>query len=229
MHIISQPESSITPELVNQWFYKLRKYETPIHAKLFKKAGEECGVNWLGLWCMAMVETGYFTSKIFREKGNMFGLGAVDSDPHGGAASFVTPQEAVLAGAQHLAVYAGVPSFKLKPEEKFILKRTSDIRKWGYFGLIKEFKDLGGKNTEGKVLWASNPNHGKSVEFLIAEILATAPKEPESPKPPEAPPAVPKGILRAVVLALWPVVLKFFPWLGWLTAIVYALVDLFLK
>lgn len=230
--------SAVTPDLVNEFFHQSQGVDSPVDAAIIKKAGDLCQVNWLGLYCMAIIETGWFTSKIFKNNRNMFGLGAVDSDPERSASVFFDYKEAALAGAQHLAVYSGVPDFKNLPVGRFVLERTAKIRDWGYFGLVKEFKDLGGKTDDNKVKWASNPEHGKQIEGLYSQILSYCidnyqpPQKPETPEPPkEEPPKkeLPKGVIVAVLKILVSIVGKFFPWLGWLTVILYALIDLLSK
>lgn len=224
--------SSVDPDVVEQWFLYKKGRTAPVRAWAFKQFADELGLNWLGLYCMAIIETGYFTSQIMQTKNNLFGIGAVDSDPLGGAQKFDSLQHGIEAGAQHLAVYAGVEQVRQWPERKFIAKRSYQLVGWGYFGIIKEFSDLGGKDDGGRVKWASNPEHGKQVEKLIAEISAfKAPvKTPDAPSEPDKPaPRVPWRVIGTILKAVWPFVVKAFPWLGWATAIVYAIVEFLLK
>lgn len=236
---IAQPllTSAVTVDLVNEYFHQSQGVDSPVDAAILKKAGDLCQVNWLGLYCMAIVETGWFTSKIFKNNRNMFGLGAVDSNPEKSASVFFDHAEAALAGAQHLGVYAGVPVFKSMPVNKFVLERTGKIRDWGYFGIITDFKELGGKADDGKVKWASNPKHGEQVEKLYSNILTycldnyqPSPKPPVTPEAPEPPKKeLPKGAIVTLLKILVAIIGKFFPWLGWITMILYALIEYFSK
>lgn len=223
-----------TDALIEEWFHVKTGRECPVDVSLFRRESWRVGVDFLGLFCMAIIETGYFTSEIFKSKRNMFGLGAVDSDPQGGAALFRSDVEAVRAGAEHLAVYGGTRIVKDWAVSQFVLERTGQIKKWGYFGIVKEFKDLGGKDAQGRVKWASNPNHGSQIERLYGEILAyclgrwddepRTPDEPprKIPEPDPAPPVVPPAEKKPEPKQPGPEV----PTNGALTAIMHALKTL---
>lgn len=220
----------VSGQTVIDWFKEKKGESLPVPIDEFISIAEDCGVNWLGLFCMALVETGYFTSEIFKTKKNMFGLGAVDSDPLGGAASFQTYSNGIKAGAQHLAVYAGVSSFKKMPHYDFILQRTAKLRDWGYFGIVKDFNDLGGVDSRGRIKWASNPEHGKIVERLYFEIEAYAEEVTEAPPVLEKPPTKDNELMEKVIKLLrtiQPVLSKIHPWLGWFILILYSVLDIF--
>lgn len=230
----SIPKHSHFGNLVNEWFFSKTGSESPVDARLFIESTKRLDLNWIGLYAMAIVETGYFNSQIFKNTKNMFGIGAVDSDPLEGAAVFFSYQESALCGAQHLGVYAGLPALKNKPENYFVIPRTFKIMQWGYYGLVSQFSELGGKTPDGKVKWASNPEHGKQVESLYAQIVAYCEDvyqpEPETPVTPEPPKnELPKGLIVAVLKILVSLIGKFFPWLGWLSFILYALIEYFSK
>ena len=220
-----------TAQSVKDWFKEKRKEDLPVQVEDFIKHCEVAGVNWVGLFCMAILETGYFTSHIFKTKKNMFGLGAIDSDPLGGAASFQDESAAILAGAQHLAVYAGVSGYKKKPHYEFILQRTAKIREWGYFGIVRHFSDLGGKDLKGRVKWASNPKHGEIVERLYLEIEEFSQTQNPVEEVVEKPlPSDPTDFWEKVIKLLrtiHPVLSKIHPWLGWFILILYSVLDIF--
>jgi hypothetical protein len=234
--IVQVYQGKVTPKLVDSWFRQKTGRDAPVSAALFRKHADEIGVHWLGLYCMSIVETGYFVSRIFEQKKNLFGLGAIDSDAYAGAALFKNYDDAVLAGAQHLAVYAGADSAKDKPESWFLLERTFKLKSWGFFGLIHEFWELGGKSADGKILWASNPQHGTTVENLIGEIERLAPVV-VAPKPvPEVKPVpvAPKGdgwvtVVSGALRVVGGVVVKSFPYVGWIILVVSELIKLFGK
>jgi hypothetical protein len=240
--IVQVYQGKVTPAFVDSWFRHKTGRDAPVGAWLFKQKADEVGVHWVGLYCMALVETGYFVSKIFRDKRNLFGLGAVDKSAYESAVSFVTYNEAVTAGAQHLAVYAGVDGIDKKPQDWFILERSFKLGQWGFYGLIGEFWELGGKSADGKILWASNPQHGTVVENLIGEIerwaAAQLPVEPTpvtTPKPEPVPvPAPTKGdgwvtVVSGALRVAGGVVVKFVPWIGWVLLGASELVKLFAK
>ena len=225
--VLSQPPTVVTPEIVNEYYHVVKGAETPVDAHLFEIAAARYGVNWLGLWAMSIVETGWFTSAIFREKRNLFGLGAVDRDP-GEAASFLSLEEAAKAGAQHLAVYAGSAFVRDLAETAFVLPRTYQLLRWGWFGIVGTFGELGGKDKDGKVKWASNPDHGRQVENLISQVHMYALKVQ-----PEPVPEPPKESLWLVILhglkGLVPLVGKFFPPLALYSAAIYAVIDILIR
>ena len=227
--ILSRPAKEVTPEIVNEYFTVIKATESPIDASLFELASERYGVNWLGLWAMSIVETGWFSSRLLKEKRNLFGLGAIDSDPDS-APSFVSLEESAIAGAQHIAVYAGSQKVRDLPETAFVLGRTYQLLRWGWFGICQEFGELGGKDKDGKVKWASNPDHGRQVENLISRVTQYAldvKQEPElpTPKPKE------NWLLHVltVLRAALPVVIKMFPQFALWSGAIYALVDILIR
>lgn len=218
---------AVTAEAVEEWFHQRVGFECPLDVNLFSIECGKLGIHWVGLFAMAIIETGYFRSEIFKSKRNMFGLGAVDSDPVGGAAKFPTDTLAVRAGAEHLAIYAGSPAVETWPDSKFVLERSAKLRQWGYFGIIHDFAELGGITTDSKVKWASNANHGRQVEVLIAEIINYCKKNAQSQNPPKSAPGN-AGFWTVVIDSLkylHPILAKVNPWLGWLCLIIYMVLD----
>lgn len=222
-------ESPVDWQIADMWFLEKKGKLPDVSAREFQELCECVGnLNWLGLWCMAIIETGYFSSTIFKQKKNLFGLAAVDKNPLGEAASFETIHDAVLAGVQHLAVYAGHHDFEKKPQGQFVLQRTSDIRKWGFFGIVEYFNQLGGKDINGRVKWASNPNHGKQIASLYEEILTFSKKKLnklEDDKNNEAKSKLKKTLVAGSFKIGIPLLIKAFPWLGWVSFGLYALSD----
>lgn len=228
--ILSQPHKAVTPEVVNEYFHVVTGKEALVDAKLFAEVASRYRLNWLGLWSMSIIETGWFTSHLLKTKRNLFGLGAVDSDPKR-AASFITYEEAALAGAQHLAVYAGSELVRDLPELRFVLPRTYQLLRWGWFGIISEFGEMGGQTAEGKVKWASNPDHGRQVENLISRVtqyaLDVEPEpEPEEPKPE---PVNWFAALLLVLRAALPAIGKAFPPIALWAGAIYAVIDILIR
>jgi hypothetical protein len=221
---------AVTVEAVEEWFHQRVGFECPVDVDIFRVESGKLGLHWVGLFAMAIIETGYFRSEIFRSKRNMFGLGAVDSDPAGKAAQFPTDTLAVRAGAEHLAVYAGSPAIQKWPDSNFVLKRSAKLRQWGYFGIIRDFAELGGITNDSKVKWASNANHGKQVEVLIAEIINYCKKNAHQKNPPKSAPG--NAVLwKALVVALkklQPILAKVNPWLGWIALVLYSVIEYFI-
>lgn len=218
---------AVTVEAVEEWFHQRIGFECPVSVDLFRVESGKLGLHWVGLFAMAIIETGYFRSEIFKTKKNMFGLGAVDSDPAGGAAKFDSDAVAVRAGAEHLAVYAGAEAVKLWPDSRFVLERTAKLRQWGYFGLIQHFSELGGVTDDSRVKWASNPNHGKQIETLITEIIAYCKANAQPDTPPKSAPGNAEfwTVVIGALKYVQPILAKVNPWLGWLCLVLYMLLD----
>lgn len=73
------------------------------NAEYFYYAERQYGVNGIFLASMAIHEGGWGTSNIANDKKNLFGYGAYDSDPYGGAMAFDTYAEGIDLVARVLA------------------------------------------------------------------------------------------------------------------------------
>jgi hypothetical protein len=80
----------------------------PIHdlVTIYVEEGNAEGVRGDLAFAQAIIETGYFSSTIAQTKNNFAGIGAVDTDPLGGAATFPDARTGVRAQIQHLRAYA---------------------------------------------------------------------------------------------------------------------------
>lgn len=143
---------------------------------MFIEEAEAYGINWAALFCQAIVETGWFSSPIYKSKGNLFGLGAVDHDPSNQAISFESERPAVRAGVQHMAMFAGLDKIKTLPSEGFVLHTTRELSGQGYFGVVKNFDQLGGKSKD-ITKWASDPLYGQKIVSLYQQLLEFCAKE----------------------------------------------------
>lgn len=65
------------------------------NAEYFYYAEKQYGINGIFLAAVGIHESGWGTSKISKEKKNLFGYGAVDSNPYGGAYSFNSYSEGI--------------------------------------------------------------------------------------------------------------------------------------
>lgn len=72
----------------------------------YLEEGQAEGVRGDLAFAQAIIETGYFSSIIAQTKNNYAGIGAVDTDPLGGAATFPDARTGVRAQIQHLRAYA---------------------------------------------------------------------------------------------------------------------------
>jgi len=75
------------------------------NAEYFYYAEKQYDINGIFLAAIAIHESGWGTSRIANDKNNLFGYGAVDSNPYGGAYSFETYSEGIDLLARVLKKY----------------------------------------------------------------------------------------------------------------------------
>lgn len=194
IRLTDNPPANVDFTAVDGWWnwYQAKvkdKRMLPPFIGLFQEECAAAGVNWVVLFCQFCIETGFGKSQLFKDKLNMFGLGAVDSDSQNSAERFRTFRTAIRAGAQHLAVYAGTDKIRVLAPEQFVLERTAKLKTWGYLGIVTYVDEMGGKNTAGQVKWASDPLYGQKIAAMYESIVAYA--LDDNPKPLPIPPAPP--------------------------------------
>lgn len=111
----------------------------------FFNSQNNLGVNAALEYSMAMLESGYGTSQIAREKYNLFGWGAVDSGPYAGA-------------------------FKFSSVEQGVNYHFKNAVSSGYLDVVSDFRYYGGsvgnKNNGLNVKYASDPYWGMKIAGL---------------------------------------------------------------
>ena len=80
------------------------------NAEYFYYAEKQYNINGVFLAAVAIHESGWGTSKISKNKNNLFGYGAVDSNPYGGAYSFSSYNEGIDLLARVFVKYYLNPS-----------------------------------------------------------------------------------------------------------------------
>lgn len=107
------PCSRLSVDQIVAWFDSVSgkpayKASVPVRdiVTYYLEEGAAEGVRGDIAFAQAIVETGYFSSVIAETKNNFAGIGAVDSDPLGGAATFPDARTGVRAQIQHLRAYA---------------------------------------------------------------------------------------------------------------------------
>lgn len=107
------PCSRLTVDQIVAWFDGVPgkptyKASVPIRdlVTYYLEEGRAEGVRGDLAFAQAVIETGYFSSTIAQTKNNYAGIGAVDTDPLGGAATFPDARTGVRAQIQHLRAYA---------------------------------------------------------------------------------------------------------------------------
>lgn len=133
--------SNYTAEDLNAYVVKYRP-ESPL-AKLghvFIEAQEQYGVNALYLFAKAIHESNWAMSSIAKEKNNLFGLNATDSDPEGNADTFETMEGGILHAA------------------RFLSTTYLSFGNWRFHGAV-----LGNKSKGLNVFYASDPYWGQKI------------------------------------------------------------------
>jgi len=109
------PCSRLSVDQIVAWFDSVPKASTwsykasvPLRdlVTYYVEEGNAEGVRGDIAFAQAIIESGYFSSTIAQTKNNFAGLGAIDTDPLGGAATFPDARTGVRAQIQHLRAYA---------------------------------------------------------------------------------------------------------------------------
>jgi beta-N-acetylglucosaminidase len=135
-------KTSYTAEQLDS-FIKGEKPNSPLvglgHA--FKKAESDYGINALYFLAHAIHESSWGTSKIAVDKNNLFGLGAVDSNPYENAYKFESLEEGIYEAAR-----------------TYIVSQYFNTGNWRYNGAL-----LGNKGIGMNVRYASDPYWGQKI------------------------------------------------------------------
>lgn len=113
-----------------------------------KEAESTYGVNALLTLSVAINESGWGQSRIAKDKNNLFGMGAIDSDPYNGAYKYPSTRESVLDFTKN-----------------FISNQYANPRDWKYWGAF-----LGNKNLGANVKYASDPFWGEKAASYAMQI-----------------------------------------------------------
>lgn len=148
-------------------------------AQIFLEEGKAEGVRGDVAFAQSLKETGYFKfgGIVLPSQNNYGGIGALNGNSKGEAATFPTPRIGVRAQIQHLKAYASKASLVnpcVDPRFNLVTRGSAPYVEW-----------LGANdNPNGKGWAVPGDGYGKSVIALLDAILATeAPQKPQ--KPPE--------------------------------------------
>lgn len=130
-------------------FLKANRPDSPLIGKgaSFVAAANKYHINVGYLLSHAILESAWGTSKIAREKNNLFGFQAVDSNPYEGAASFETLEEGIDYCAGYISEHYLMPAGAM------------------YNGAI-----LGDKSRGMNVLYASDSNWSQQIASLMHKL-----------------------------------------------------------
>ncbi|WP_193708449.1 N-acetylglucosaminidase [Alkalibaculum sporogenes] len=143
-YLTFRSKTNYTEAELNKYISSWNRSTSVLNAKgkAFIKAQEDYGVNAAMLLAFAVHESGYGTSKIAREKNNVFGVNATDSNPHGNASTYNSVESAIYNQAEYQ-----------------ISRGYADANTDGrYFGV-----NLGNKKVGLNVKYASDPYWGEKI------------------------------------------------------------------
>ena len=152
-------KSNISNTEFDNYLNKLGKSNSVMKnlGKDFVNYGKEYGMNPLLVYAMAAHESAWGTSKIAREKFNLFGWNAFDSDPSA-ATDFPTPGIGVK---DHMGV-------NLRGYLDVTYETKNFVKDWRYFGA-----HLGNRGTGLNLKYASDPHWGMKIAGIAYRIDAS--------------------------------------------------------
>ncbi len=125
-------ESFFTAEMYERAWERLGQPSMAGTGEALIQAEEEWGVNSLVLAAIAVHESWWGKSKIARDKNNLLGLGAFDSDPYRYAFTFEHKNDSILYAAELLAVHYLTPEGRWHsgPDLRAINVRYATSKAW---------------------------------------------------------------------------------------------------
>lgn len=157
-------------------------------AEMFLEEGHAEGVRGDIAFAQSIKETGYFKygGIVLPSQNNYAGIGALNGNAQGQAASFPEPRVGVRAQIQHLKAYASDAPLTqpcVDPRFALVTRSTAQFVEW-----------LGAEDNPAGRGWAvPGKGYGSAIVGLLDKILAqevpevpgTAPEQPGEPAPPE--------------------------------------------
>lgn len=149
-------------------------------AALFLAEGEAEGVRGDVAFAQSLLETGYFKfgGIVLPTQNNYGGLGALNGNSEGQAASFPDPRSGVRAQIQHLKAYASKDALVnecIDPRFYLVLRGSAEFVEW-----------LGAADNPNGRGWAvPGSGYGGKIVTLLDKIKATEAEEPMLPTEPD--------------------------------------------
>lgn len=149
-------------------------------AALFLAEGETEGVRGDVAFAQALLETGYFKfgGIVLPAQNNYGGLGALNGNSVGQAASFPDPRSGVRAQIQHLKAYASKDALVnecIDPRFYLVVRGSAEFVEW-----------LGAADNPNGRGWAvPGSGYGGKIAALLDKIKATEAEEPMLPTQPD--------------------------------------------
>lgn len=152
-------------------------------AALFLEEGKAEGVRGDVAFAQSLLETGYFKfgGVVLPEQNNFAGIGALNGNSTGQAASFPDPRSGVRAQVQHLKAYASKEPLVnecIDPRFSLVTRGSAEFVEW-----------LGAADNPNGRGWAvPGSGYGGKIVALLKQIAATAaPAQAPEPTPAPAP------------------------------------------
>ena len=151
-------------------------------AQMFLEEGAAEGVRGDVAWAQSLKETGFFRygGIVLPEQNNYAGIGALNGNAQGQAATFPDPRIGVRAQIQHLKAYANTVKLKgecIDPRFKYVTRGSAPYVE--YLGIQENPKGKG---------WAAGAGYGKKILTILAAITGTkADEKPQTPQQPQTP------------------------------------------
>lgn len=152
-------------------------------AQMFIEEGKTEGVRGDVAFAQSLKETGYFKygGIVLPTQNNYAGIGALNGNAQGQAATFPSPRIGVRAQIQHLKAYASTSALVnecVDPRFSLVLRGSAQFVEW-----------LGAEdNPQGRGWAVPGKGYGASVINLLNAIIAQ-----DVPKPPQEPQKEPEG------------------------------------
>lgn len=211
--------AKITVELVYEWYHQESGHECPIDLSYLKREADKYGVNWLGVFVTAMLTTRYFTHEHFLKFHSSIGQPKF----------FFSHNEGIKCLIQLLALTGNTPIMNTMPSYLYVLPSIAAHK--SHVVRVEHFANYPGNQEHFETLY--NKISDYCLEHVQDDSLQPA-SQPELVEVEPAPAAKGRSVYLKTALSVlarlsWGVLVKFFPWLGWLSLIVYSIIDFLTK
>lgn len=157
------------PAEIDAWFGAHGEAPTGLGAAVAEES-RALGINADVVAAQIAHETGFWTSEIARAKNNPAGLGAVNTDPVGGALAFPSVRAGVHAQVAHLGTYVLGASNPWREDDP----RYAAVEAAGTLGVVRVLDDL-----DGRWVWPGQ-GYGAALARLANDLVGFVQVEREA-------------------------------------------------
>lgn len=211
---------SLNVELVYEWYHQEYGEECPIDLSYIRREAEKYGINWLGVFVIAFLNTHRFTHEYYSKQNCFLGI-----DKY-----FFNREEGLKALVQYVALLGGSPRVANMPSYLFVLPSLSKDRQvlFGSIPTFEKYQVMQGNWSKLYDKIASYCHAHYSAEHNIQTTSQETVAAEQSPVA-QRPVLLLKPLAATVGKVAWALLVKYFPWLGWLSFLVYYLIDFITK